>query len=263
MISLLDILREFEEGVKMDPDYDLHIDVVKSSDNAKEDDFIINRAKQPKKIGNMPVYYGFSPNSAKPKDDNELTKIFNNVKKNNQLIKDEELYKLVLLTAPQENRPDKIITLYSSSDLNNRLSKALAKKYNLASEEGEPFSTTKKRLYTPKEMIDREAYEKADPTTRKMVDTFVRCLEKKFGADAKLNIKKSGYDGVCGLQSGGRRLLNPTYDLEGMELNKYSKVLVVDDFLVSGSSLREVFSVLVNDIGVSPKNIYGYTLALK
>lgn len=263
MISLLSILNEVHEGVKVGSDYDVKIDVVKQSDNPQEDDFIINRSKAYKKVGNIPVYYGFSQNANKDRNEAELTKIFNNVKKNNRLINDDELYKLVLLTAPQQERPDKIITLYSSSDLNSRLATALAKKYNIPAEKQESLVTTKKKLYKPKDMVNREAYEDSDPTTRKMVDTFVRCLEKKFGEDAQLNIKKSGYDGVCGLQSGARRLLNPTYDLEGMGINKNSKILIVDDFLVSGSSLREIFSTLVKDLGISPKNIYGYTLALK
>lgn len=263
MISLLSILNEVQEGVKVSSDYDVKIDVVKQSDNPQEDDFVINRSKAYKKVGNIPVYYGFSQNTNKDRNEAELTKIFNNVKKNNNLINDEELYKLVLLTAPQEKRPDKIITLYSSSDLNSRLASALAKKYNVPSQDGQSFVTTKKKLYKPKEMVNREAYEDSDPTTRKMVDTFVRCLEKKFGEDAQINIKKSGYDGVCGLQSGARRLLNPTYDMEGMGLNKNSKILIVDDFLVSGSSIREIFSILVNELGIPKQNISGYTLALK
>jgi hypothetical protein len=263
MIRLFDILKEVHEGVKVGNDYDMSIDVVKQSDDAETDDFVINRSKQFKKIGNIPVYYGFSENPKKNKDEAELTKIFNNVKKNNELIKDEELYKLALLTAPSEVKIDKIITLYSSSDLNSRLANALAKKYKIPVQSEDSFFTTKKKLYKPKEMINREAYDKSDPVTRKMVDTFVRCLEKNFGADTMMHIKKSGYEGSCGLQSGARRLLNSTYDIAASNIDNNSKILIVDDFLVSGSSLREVFQALVNDLGVSPKNIFGYTLALK
>lgn len=264
MIRLANLLLEVYEGVKIEDNDDVNIDVVKSSDNLETDDFLINRSRSHKKIGNhIPVYYGFSENPKNPKSEREITNIFNNIKKKNNLIKDEELYKLALLTAPSEVKIDNIVTLYSSSDLNHRLSDSLAKKYKVPVQDESSFLVTKKKLYKPKDMIDREAYEKSDPVTRKMVDTFVRCLIKKFGEDTPINIKKSGYDGSCGLQSGGRRLLNPTYDLEGMDINKNSKILVVDDFLVSGSSLKEVFSTLVNDLGVSPKNIYGYVLALK
>jgi len=260
MIKLFDILKEVHEGVKLGNDDGVHIDVVRQSDDLETDDFIINRDKKHRKVNRIPVYYGFSENPKMDKSESELTKIFNNVKSKNNLIKDEELYKLVLLTAPSEVKIDRIITLYSSSDLNNRLADALSKKYKVPVEQG---FTTKKKLYKPKDMIDREAYEKADPVTREMADTFVRCLIKKFGPDKMIHIKKSGYDGSCGIQSGGRRLLNPTYDMEGLKLNSYDKIMIVDDFLVSGSSFREVFSILVNDLEIPPKNIFGYTLALK
>jgi hypothetical protein len=260
MIKLFDILKEVHEGAKLGDDYGLDIDVAKQSDDPETDDFVINRTRQYRKVSNIPVYYGFSQNPNIDKSQSELTKIFDNVKSKNNLIKDEELYKLILLTAPSEVKIDRIITLYSSSDLNSRLADALSKKYKVPVERG---FTTKKILYKPKDMIDREAYEKSDPGTRKMVDTFVRCLIKKFGPDKMIHIKKSGYSGSCGLQSGGRRLLNPTYDMEGLKLNSYDKIMVVDDFLIKGSSFQEVFSVLVNDFETPPKNIYGYTLALK
>ncbi|NCX94448.1 MAG: phosphoribosyltransferase [Gammaproteobacteria bacterium] len=263
MIKLIDILEEVKEGVKLGDDYGVHIDVVKQSDDLETDDFVINRSKQHRKVNNVPVYYGFSVNPKMDKSEAELTTIFNNIKKNNRLIKDDELYKLVLLTAPSEVKIDRVVTLYSSSDLNERLAKAVAKKYKIPSENESFLFTTKKKLYKPKDMIDRDAYERADPTTRKMADTFVRCLEKKFGPDKMIHIKKSGYDGSCGIQSGGRRLLNPTYDLDGLNIDENSKILIVDDFLVSGSSFREVFISMVKDMGVPAKNIYGYTLALK
>jgi hypothetical protein len=109
-------------------------------------------------------------------------------------------------------------------------------------------------------MVNKEKYDKADPTTKKMVDAFVKCLEAKF-PNQQISIKKSGYDGVCGIQSGARTLLNPTYGFNS-NLKNTDKILVMDDFKVSGSSLKETFKLLIES-GVPEKNITGYVLGLK
>lgn len=268
MISVIEILKEVYEGIKVKDDSKMDVDVVAKSDDPVEDDFIINRSQQSTKIGKIKVYYGFKVNPNKNISQSEVTKIFNNIKARNSAISDEELYKLVVLTAPRESQIQKLIVLSSSSDLNSRLSDALSKKYNTPAE---PF-TTKKILYnTPKDVVNWEVYRKADPTSRKTIDTYVRSLEDIHGKNPEkpFSIKKSGYeiDGKtkAGIQRGVRRLLNPVYDLSGLnpEEIQNKKILVVDDFLVQGTSFKEVFSTLVNDFGVDENNILGYALAVK
>jgi hypothetical protein len=169
--------------------------------------------------------------------------------------------KLVILTTPQTVKIDKIIIADSSSDLNTRIANVIAKKYGLSSSD---ILTIKKKIYTPDEMINKDMYDKADPTTAKMARTFVNCLRKKFGDNAKIPIKKSGYDGSCGLQSGARRLLNPTYGFTGnIEDLKTKNIVIVDDFFVSGSSLAEIYNIVTQNYNIDPKRVYAYTLGLK
>lgn len=268
MISLLNILCEVEEGIKVRDDSKMDVDVVAKSDDPNTDDFIINRSQEFTKVGKIRVYYGFKTNPNKSISQSEVTKIFNNIKERNSAISDEELYKLVVLTAPRESQIQKLIVLSSSSDLNSRLSKALSRKYNTPAE---PF-TTKKILYDkPRDVVNWEVYNTADPTSRKTVDTYVRSLEDIHGKNPEkpFSIKKSGYkiDGKtkAGIQGGVRRLINPVYDLSELDPNdvQNKKILVVDDFLVQGTSFKEIFSALVNDFGIDEKNLIGYALAIK
>lgn len=252
----------------MRDDSKVDVDVVAKSDDPNTDDFIINRSQKSRKIGNIKVYYGFEVNPSKNISSSEVTKIFNNVKDKNSAISDEELYKLVLLTAPRESQIQKLITLSSSSDLNSRLSNALSKKYSTSAD---PFTTDKILYNTPKDVVNWEVYKKADPTSRTAIDTYVRGLEKIHGKNPEkpFSIKKSGYDiegkTKAGIQRGVRRILNPVYDLSGLnpEDVQNKKILVVDDFLVQGTSFKEVFSTLINDFGVKESNLLGYALAVK
>jgi hypothetical protein len=254
MIKISNILNEM--GVKISPKKDLSIDVIKASDSI-EDDFIINRDKNYNKIEGIPVYYGFEPNPSKETSEYEITKLFNNTKILNNINID-ELKKIVLLTAPSQYF-NRIITLSSTGALNSKLVDILSQKYKTQVEKN---LTIGKIKYYPQDMINKEKYENADPITKKIVDSFVKCLEKNFPTQ-KLAIKKSGYgsEGKCAIQSGGRPLLNPAYGFNG-NINPNDKILIVDDFKIGGSSLREVFKILQQQ-GVPTKNITGYVLGLK
>jgi hypothetical protein len=254
MIKLSDILNEL--GVKVSPEKNLSIDVIKTSDSV-EDDFIINRSKEYNKIEGVPVYYGFEPNPAKETSEYEITKLFNSTKTLNNVSID-ELKKVVLLTAPSQYF-NRIVTLSSTGNLNSELVNVLSQKYKVPVDKN---LTMGKVEYYPQDMVNKEKYEKADPVTKKILDSFVKCLEKNFPGQ-KLTIKKSGYggEGKCAIQSGGRPFLNPAYGFSG-DINPNDKILVVDDFKIGGSSLREIFKILKRQ-GIPTENITGYVLGLK
>ncbi len=282
MIKLTKIILEMFEGVQMDDQNNMVINIIKSSDDGVGDDFIINREKKFTKVNKFPVYYGFSPNPNKDISEGELTQIFNHVKTKNSAIKDDELRKLMLLTVPSESKIDKIVVAESSSDLNTRMAKAIAQKFGLSDKD---IIRANKRFMKVDDIINKARYEASDPVTRNMVDNFVKCIRKRFtdkneelnldsltwakreNGELVIQIKKSGYKDedkrVCGIQSGGRRLLNSAFEMSGLEKAKNSNILVVDDFLVSGSSLREIFDILTNEVGTDPKKLKAYVLGSK
>lgn len=282
MIKLVDLILEMFEGVRMDDENNMAINIIKSSDDSQNDDFIINREKKFTKIGKVPVYYGFYPNPIKKASEGDLTSIFNYVKTKNSSIKDDELRKLMLLNVPSEKKIDKIVVAESGSDLNMRMAKAIAQKFGLSDKD---IVRANKRFMKVDDMVNKEKYEASDPVTQKMVDTFIRCVKKNFAdkneelnvdaikwakrenGEFTMQIKKSGYQKgekrVCGIQSGGRRLLTSAFEMSGLEKVKNSNILIVDDFLVSGSSIREITDILINEVGVDPNRIKAYVLGSK
>ena len=154
------------------------------------------------------------------------------------------------------------MVLPSSSKLNMSLVDILQQKYKV--QDDNILTNISKIEYFIDDMINKEKYGKADPTTQKMADTWVKSLKKHYGADApKMPIKKSGNKGTGhpGIQTGARHLLNPVYKVED-DWKVGTNVLVVDDFLIGGSSMREIYTQLI-DRGIPTKNIKGYCLGIK
>ena len=113
-------------------------------------------------------------------------------------------------------------------------------------------------------MINKEKYATSDSITQKMADTWIRSLKKRYPNNQKMPIKKSAskIKNHPGLQSGARGLLNPVYSINQELSSTKLNILVVDDFLIGGSSLREVYKILINK-GVPKEKIIGYCLGIK
>jgi len=257
-MKLLNILRNIlKEGVTLNDDDDtLNINVIRSTDTP-EDPFFINRDKKFVKKGGIPTYYGISPNPSLNGD--LVTKVYDNTKDINN-ISTENLYKLILLTAPSM-AVDYIIALPSSAGLNTLLLSALQQKYKVLDKN--ILSDISKIEYFIDDMVNQEKYASADPVTQKMIDTWMRSLKKRYPDNPKMPIKKSSSikSNHPGLQSGARGLLNPVYAVN-QKLPTFGRVLVVDDFLIGGTSLREVYNILTSN-GVPKENIIGYCLGTK
>lgn len=256
-MKLISILKNIiTEGVTINDDDTLNINVIKSTDTP-EDPFFINRDRKFIKVGKIPTYYGISPNPSLNKD--LVTTIYDNTKDVNN-ISVENLYKLVLLTAPSMG-VDYIIALPSSAGLNTLLLNALKQKYKVLDKN--ILSDVSKIEYFIDDMINQEKYAKADPVTQNMANTWVRSLKKRYPDNPKMPIKKSSSKKSKhpGLQSGARGLLNPVYSIN-QQVPTSGKILVVDDFLVGGTSLREVYNILI-DNNVPKENIIGYCLGTK
>jgi len=257
-MKLIDILREIKnEGATVD-NGELKINVIKSTDKP-DDPFLINRSMDTFKKSGVPVYYGLRPNPNNKMSDSQITATYDSVKK--QKIDQNELMKLVIMTSPSGADVKYIVALPSSSGLNKRISEVLKQKYRMSDDR--VLDKISKIEYKIDDMVNRERYDKADPTTRKIMDTWIRGLKKKYGEDAVLTIKKSAdpSTGHPGLQSGARRLLNPTYNV-GEDLPKNGKILIVDDFMIGGSSVAEIADSLVS-AGIPKQNLMVYCLGIK
>jgi len=255
MIKLIDLLNEiFAEGAISKT---LDANLEKSGDS--DSPFILNTSADYRKIKGVETYYGISRNPKSSLNTEETTEIFNNLK--NSSIAPEILNRIILSTAPSVYIKY-IMVLPSSSGLNKSLVDALQQKYKV--QDDNILTNISKIEYFIDDMINKEKYSEADPTTKKMADTWVKSLKKRYGADApKMPIKKSGNKetGHPGIQTGARHLLNPVYKVED-DWKASSNILVVDDFLIGGSSMKEIYTQLL-DRGIPTKNIKGYCLGMK
>lgn len=253
MIHLVDLLKE---GVTVSDKGTLEINIIRSTDK-ETDPFLINRGRDYTKIYGVPTFYGISPNPQAEVED--VTDIYDTTKDVNTLQED-DLKKLVLLTAPPE-AVQYIIGLTSSSGLNAKLVEALKQKYKVP--DSKVITSISKIEYMIDDMIDQEKYDKSDPVTQSIAKGWTDRLKKRYGTDTKMVIKKSRNKITKhpGIQSGGRSLLKPAYKIDG-ELSKMAKILVVDDFIISGSSLKEVYEILLQK-GVPKENIVGYCMGIK
>ena len=206
--------------------------------------------------------------------------------KNWDAISDTELKALINHTFPKELRERNVKVLFvtgSSSPLSVRIAEALRDLYYKKAK----IIDIMKAYYgvDMRDIVNQEEYEKADPRTRQMIDTYIRRGSGTFTG----NIKKSS-----GLQSGARRLLKPGHSIDdyiisaikdeydnwynkpvekfpGFNVTKqWPRFLVVDEFVIQGSTLSGIFKEFNNikwDTRVSTKmkdfadsSMYGYVL---
>ena len=227
-----------KEGVQYNSETnEFNIKFIKGEDN-EQDDLSINRDKDYSKKHHYSVYYGLYPKSEKARDAAEKLKFFKNIEGQNL----ENLNKIIILTTPSVHF-ENIILVESSKPLNQYIADIIVKKYRIPSNN---IIKLNKKLYPNIDsIVNKERYDRADPTTQQMLRSYLNTLKKKLGSDAKnISISKSGAELVGGLQSGARRLLNSTFVLDNVSINKNHKYLVVDDIFIHGSTMEETFSLL-------------------
>lgn len=256
---------KLQEGVTVNNDNTLNINVVKSTDNIN-DPFLINRARNFKKLNGIPVYYGISPNPqlSSPLKSSYINTIYNNTKDLSNVPLD-DLYKLILLTCPRPEdiggegfKLDYVISIPSSAQLNDLILTSVKRKYDIKDEN--VLSNISKIEYFIDQMINKEKYNISDPTTKNMANTWIKSLKKAYPNNPKMYIKKSPNPrtGHPGIQTGARHLLSPAYQID-QNIPQNKKILVVDDFLIGGSTFKEIFRILI-DKGIPKENIVGYCL---
>lgn len=262
------------EKIIMDFNQDLPNDVVKLKDPIKTRDsrFTVN--------WKAPVFTGYA--LEKHPDDAKFIEFI----KNWEAISDTELKALINHTFPTELKERNVRVLFvtgSSSPLSVRIAEALRDLYYKRAK----IVDIVKAYYgvDMKDIVNWEEYEKAHPDTKKIVDRYIRKGAKAFTG----YIKKS-----AGLQSGGRDLLKPGHTVDdyivsaikdeydkwidtpynrGSVVRMMPRFLVVDEFMIKGSTLRGIFQQFKNikwDTRVNnhlkdfaESSMYGYVLFSK
>lgn len=254
-MKLISILKEILlEGIKIQNNQVLSINF---KENTPDDTFYLNKLNIIKRLSDIPTYFGIYPN---PNTTEDIDNLFVQIK-DGEIFSDEDLKKIILTTVPPNISVNYILCLASSKDLVKRMSRLLQQKYNINSQN--VLNNMSKIEYFIDDIVNQEKYNEADPTTQKMIDTWISQLKKLYGTEKKIPIKKSPdpKTGHPGLQSGARGLLNPSFQLND-EIPENARILVIDDVLVGGSSLKEVYDALTG-IGIPKNNIFGYCLGSK
>lgn len=184
----------------------------------------------------------------------------------------EDLKKLIALTYPKELKEMNVTVLFitgSSDPLSAHIAELIKEMYYPKAKVVDVL----KAYYGAdvKDVVDWEEYERADPKTKEMIDTYLNKFKYGNNLNQKPRIEFEGYiKKSSGLQSGARRLLNPghlidstivdtivdsenywkEFYLKDKSLDMSIKVkmrpryLFVDDTIIEGSTLRGIFRLL-------------------
>jgi hypothetical protein len=240
------------------------------------------KIQRPTKRATVPVFRGFQLDKNKDRSD-----FMEKIKKEGALSQ-EDLEKLISMSFPKELQERKISVIYvtgSSDTLPVRIAEAIRSLYHPKAKIVDVLK--KYHGIDPKDIIDWDAYARADDRTKEMIDTYLRTISPEF----KGYIKKSS-----GLQSGGRRLLKQGHDIDDYIISTMAAAeeqwrenflkdrsinpsvalkfkpayLFVDDTIIEGSTLRGIFREMMSvvasgDLDVSYRNmmkgnIFGYCL---
>ena len=279
------------EGIKFTPGSRSYLDsnIEIDYENDTEEDIV--RLAQPKdrkpsRLNKILTFSGYKIEDLKDKK-----KIFSEYMKEWESISDSDLKSLINHSYPSELKNKMMQVLFvtgSGSPLASRIADKLKELYYPKAK----IVDIMKAYYGAdiKDIIDREAYEKADPETKRTLDAFIRSNSSSFNG----LIKKSS-----GLKSGARGLLKPghmidSYIIKTIEnaqkeyegyfkdnansnnitMNNLVKIspsyLVVDDLIIEGSTMRGIFKMMADAISNNKSSIplannvtsslYGYTL---
>lgn len=245
---------------------------------------LLNPPKNLKEIrkANVPVYRGYALEKV------DERKEFMKRIKSQDAISQQDLETLISLTFPK-NLADRRVQLIFTTGSSDPLALNLAETIKSMYYPNAKIVDVLKRYYGTdvNDIVDWEAYDRADPRTKKMIDSYLN--QQRVGFQGY--IKKSS-----GLQSGARRILKPGHMIDEFILdninqaeeewtNKYMKdrsinpsvafklrpaYLFVDDIIIEGSTLRGIFNqmmqaVMSGNLDASARrmandSIFGYCL---
>lgn len=237
----------------------------------------------------VPIFRGYQLNSATKLRTKEEIEHFTELVKKWGVIESDDLRSLIDLTYPTElkNKSVQIIFITGSSDpLAAHIAQALKELYYPKCK----IIDVLKRYYGTdiNNIVNWEAYSRADDTTKAMVDSFINRYRPTFRTNATTGevteippevqfdgyIKKSSSSIRGGLQSGARDLLNPGHSIDSYIINNIMKAevdwdrdygpgsgmpyqakdkyrphyLFVDDLIIKGSTLGSIFKEMVRVI---------------
>jgi hypothetical protein len=289
--------KSLTEGISIDGS-DISIDFEQDSD---EDVVRLKDAKELKssKKEGIPVYVGYMTKPTRDKNEKLIRKRFLEEVKKWGKVSNENLKELIDRTYPQKLREMKnsvkVIFLAGSSEpLAANIALALKEMYYPEAK----IVDVLKKYYGPdvRSIVDWEEYEKADPKTKQMIDTYLR---KASYEGSLTNMPDWIFDGYikksAGLQSGARRLLKSSHTIDqviissireaestwhenvysnpninpSMKLKLLPKYLVVDDTIIEGSTMKGIFRELMSpeiqkevgqQVGSIESKLYGYAL---
>lgn len=285
------ISNNLKEGITFNPGERSYLDssIGIDYDNDTEEDIVKLaqlRKKLPTRLSKIPTFSGYVLENLK-----EKKKLFSEYMKEWESISDSDLKSLINHSYPKDLKEKQVSVLFvtgSGSPLAARVADSIKELYYPKAK----IVDVMKAYYgvDMKNIVDREGYEKADPVTKKEIDTYI----KNHGASFNGLIKKSK-----GLRSGSRRLLKAGHVIDEYIIqtiedsqkeyeeyfndNVYSKninmnslikmspaYLLIDDLIIEGSTMRGIFKMMLDAIANNKSSIpmlhnaessmYGYTL---
>lgn len=231
------------------------------------------RKNAPDYVKGIPVYYSFKSNRS------DTTNLIRKLKKGISTLSEKDLLlfkggimnRLPVFETTQKgdarktfSKPDILIVPESTSDLLELVKEVAIQKYKFKPNE---VITSSKLLYnTPEDMINWDVFKNINEWNQNNVMNMIKCL-KKSDIQPPYIIKKSGWDGKCGLQGGAARdALNPTMKVNTTNLpdNLFNKYLIIDDTMISGGTIIDQIIDIVGSQGKeAASRITGYVVIKK
>jgi hypothetical protein len=277
-------------------------------DFTKDSDRDVVKLANPKTLGpikkeGVPVFRGFYLERV-PENEGAYgdgTKSFMSEVKKWGSMSDDNLRQLIAKSFPQklaESNVEIIFVSGSSDPLSIRIAETLKKNYWPNCK----IIDVMKKWYgvDPDNIIDWEKYNKADPVTKRNIDSYLRQFKSTWTNKGVRIPPRSEFSGYikksAGLQSGGRRLLKPGHEMDEwivqsiqaaenewikdyltnpkitqtLALKNRPIYLFVDDTIIEGSTLRGIFKEMLtlsdsskfarNTGQMVKSSIYGYCL---
>jgi len=279
------------EGIRFGENKKIEIDFEKDS----EQDLVFldppKKANVTRKSG-IPVFKGYLIENRPDKS------LFAEEIKKWESLSKEDLKKLIDLTYPKELRNANVKVIFvtgSSEPLADNIASAIREMYYPSAKKIDILKAYYGTDIT--NIVNWEEYEKVDPKTKKMIDSYLNKFRYGKHLGEKPQIEFEGYiKKSSGLQSGARRVLKPGHSIDSVILDaildseRYwkefylederldmsvkvkmmPKYLFVDDIIIEGSTLRGIFRSLIElldspeireKIGAwTRSSIYGYCL---
>lgn len=265
--------KKFDENVIQNPDGNYQLAPYPFEDETTIQQIRLNRdIKKPGRLGTIPkkvfrrlgvpIHFGLYPNWRREYTTQEIKKIFRDMRYLRN-IDDKQVIDIVRHTVPRvqanEVAYSYIVKMGSEAPMNTLIVDYIKSHIHSSAK----VITVDKLEHTLDTVVNQQAYQKADPVTRKIVDDFLKALGKYYKPGEKFKLKASpdSETGLPGIRAGGRPLLNPRYNTSTLPTRAVGKILIVDDNMYSGGDMREVISSMLK-VGFQPNQIIGYVFAV-